>query len=632
MKYIWTPKNTQKTNVKKVAEKYNLNPSVAKIVLNRVSESEIKKYLNPHLKYLYSPYEFADMSRAIKIIQSHIENEKNILIYGDYDVDGITGTSLLVKVLKRLNAEVDWLIPNRVDDGYGLNLEILQNRIDKFDLIITVDCGITSLEETKYLKNKNKRVIITDHHLPGKELPKADAILNPKIDDYKYKELAGAGVAYKLACALTDSNLEDLLDLVAVGTVADIVPLLDENRIIVKNGLKNINNKVLIELIKKVNLNKNEIKPAHISFIIGPRINSVGRLADANKIVKLFVEEKTDEISEWIDIIEEKNNKRKDIEKQIYYEARKKIKKMDLNHTYILILGEKEWHPGVIGIVASRIAEKYHRPVLLISKGENETARGSGRSIGGIDLYKITNEFKNLFENLGGHRQAVGFSIKNSNISELRKKLNKKIKNEVEGYDLIPKIKIDSKINPGDISKKLIKDVNRLKPFGYQNPKPLYELNSVQINEPKIVGGNHLKFSFNNGSGYINAICFNMGEYKDYIIDNIDIIGYLEINNYRNEESLQVNVKDIRNHIKKIANIERKNFVHVYNLIKNNRKMSRKELFEKSSSSKLYIDFIIKVFEELGIIFRLDNMLYMNKNCENVSFEKSKIYNYVVGD
>ena len=627
-------KNKKKSEIKKISKKYNLDQSVASIVLNRIKDTkDLEKYLNPELEYLYSPYEFEDMKKAVDIIQTYIKKSKKIVVYGDYDVDGITGTSVLIKVLKDLNAEIDWIIPNRIDHGYGLNKKLLEDRIDDFDLLITVDCGITAIKEVQYLKKKNKKVIITDHHMPGDELPKADAILNPKLGHYKYKNLAGVGVAYKLCCALADSKLEHLLDIVATGTVADIVPLLDENRIIVKNGLENIHNRVLKEIIKKSGLSLKNIKPANISFVVGPRINSMGRLSDANKLVELFVDQDRKEIKSWVENIEDKNTKRKEIEENIYKEAVKKVNKMDLENTYILILEKKEWHPGVIGIVASRLTEKYHRPVLMISTQDNGVCKGSGRSVDDINLYRITREYEDLFTKLGGHHQAIGFSIREENINKLRDKMNKKIKKDIDKYHLIPKIKIDSKIDNTKISKKLIDDVKKLAPFGYKNPKPLYKLDSVNIDDLRIVGNNHLKFKFYSKDKKIDAIGFNKGDYINYISKNIDLVGYLEIDKYNGRRKLQVKIKDLRNHIKEMANIERKNFVHVYNLIKKHKTISREELFNKSSSSKLYIDFIIKVFEELEIIYRLDNYVFVNENCRpDISFEESKVYNSIVKD
>lgn len=630
MKYLWEQKNYNKQYLKDIKDKYSIELPLLKALLNRVSSlKEFDSYINPDLKKLCSPFEFDDMSKAVDIINKSISNQEKILVFGDYDVDGITGTSILVKELLRLDADVEWFVPNRVNDGYGIDKKFL-DKFNKYNLVITNDCGITASEEVDLMKKNGLKVIITDHHYPKKELPKADAIINPKVGDYPFKDLAGVGVVFKLVSALRGEVPKEYLGLTAIGTVADIVPLIRENRILVKHGLNQINNKIILEFMNKMNIKKESIKPYHISFMIGPRINSVGRLTDANNFIKLLVNEDVKNIKKIIDNIDRTNSKRKDIEEKIYKEADELIHRLNKKNTYFIILYKKNWHPGVIGIVASRLVEKYNRPVLLITKNENNICKGSGRSIKKINLLEILNKYNSYFEKLGGHQHAVGFSIKEENINKLRENINNDIFKNVSLDSFIPSISYDAEIEIDDLSFKFVKNLSKMMPFGYENKQPLFKISNIKIEkEPRIVGGNHIKFYFNKHED-VEAIGFNMKEIRNFLGKKIDILGNIKINEYKGEKKIQIVIKDIRNHIGELKSVKRENFVHVYNLINKNKNISLKELYNKSNDSKIFINIIVKIFEELGFIYKLGNMIYVNdKINKKISLENSKLFNFL---
>jgi single-stranded-DNA-specific exonuclease len=502
-----------------------------------------------------------DMTKAVTRIKKAITNKEKLMIFGDFDADGTTGTTILIKTMELIEGKAEHYFPSRLTEGYGLNKKAIDNAVNNnIKLIITVDCGINANKEVSYAKKKGIDVIITDHHEPPEQLPEAKAIINPKQKEckYPYKELAGVGVAFKLAQSLIREysisfDEFSFLDLVCLGTVADIVPLTGENRIIVKNGLKklmkteNIGLKALIEVS---DIKGKEINPGHISFRLAPRINAAGRLTSADKIMKLFQTKSETEAYTIAKFLDEQNTKRQDIQQKILDEAILKVEKeIDLDKETCIILADESWHRGVIGIVASKIVEKYHRPTILIAI-EKGIGYGSGRSISNFHLFDAVDSCKDLFENYGGHTQAIGIKINKNNIEKLRKEINNYAKKMLSAEDLIPKINLDVKLKLSQVDEELIDEINKLTPFGMGNPKPVFYSTNLSLeDEPRILKEKHIRMELCDGSEIIDAIGFNMAHFYDEIMKNqeqINVVFFPELNEWNGDETMNLVLKDMK--------------------------------------------------------------------------------------
>ena len=555
----WEFYNTDIAKVKELSEKFNISELLASVLINReiIENDEVEIFLNPTRNNFHDPYLMPYMEKAVERIIEAINKREKTIIYGDYDVDGITSITVLSKFLKERGLDVGSYIPNRLDEGYGLNKKAIKQIADEgYKLIITVDCGISGTEEVDFAYSLGMEVIVTDHHEPLEILPKALAVIDCKRKDNKYpfNSLAGVGVAFKLTQAigiklgLDEKEYLKFLDIVCIGTISDIVPLIDENRVIAKLGLK------LIEVTRspgvKALLNAaayKEVNSNTISFGIAPRINACGRMGHERDALDLFLTENIVEANEITQNLNEYNRKRQDIEKKIFDEAISKIEKEKIDEKNVIVIGAEGWHHGVIGIVASKITELYFKPSILVCF-EGEEGKGSGRSIPGFDLHAALCTVSNCLEKYGGHEMAVGLSLKREKFEDFTNAFEK-IAEEAHTEELVSVIKIDKEINLKDISLENVKNLKLLEPYGEANKTPIFIYKNLRIDSIRALSeGKHLKLTLKDGNSIINAIGFNMGRYsEEYLIgDKVDIIGLLEINSFNGTDSVQINMKDIR--------------------------------------------------------------------------------------
>ena len=558
MRAKWEYYEKDEQKIAELQQEHNINKLLATVLSNRGIEN-IEKYLNPNRHDFHNPYDMPDMPKAVERILKAIENKEKIIIYGDYDVDGITSITVLKSFFKDLGIEVGKYIPNRLNEGYGLNKEAI-DKISKqnYNLMITVDCGITGMEEIEYAKTKGIETIVTDHHEQGEEIPNAVAVIDCKRKDnnYPFRELAGVGVAFKLCQAigqkldLDEKTYLKYLDIVALGTISDIVPLVDENRVITKLGMmlfKQTRNYGLVALLNLIGYRK--IDSSAISFGVAPRINACGRMGYAYDALDLLLSSNMQEATEKAKNIAEYNYHRQAYEKKIYEEAIEQIEKNGLQNQNSIVLGGKDWHHGVVGIVASKITDLYYKPTLLICyENEENIGKGSGRSIEGFDLHKALTECKDLLEGFGGHSMAVGLNVKEENLEKLQQKFEK-LAQKANIKELQPVIRIDDVLNIDDITKKDIQSLSELEPVGEANKVPIFAFKNLKIDSIRaLTEGKHLKLTLKNENNtYINAIGFNLGHYTDEFVigDKIDVAGYLEINSFNGVDSLQINIKDL---------------------------------------------------------------------------------------
>ena len=561
MKYKWIIRETDSKKIEEVSQKHNLSPLISKILINKGIE-DIGEFLNPTLKKLHDPFLMKDMDKAVERIKTAVEKNEKILIFGDYDVDGTTSTSILVLVLQELGLNPEFYIPNRENEGYGLSITGINMAIrKKIHVILTCDCGINAIDEVEYAKANNIDVVITDHHEQSEFLPNAVAILDPKRKDcdYPFKELCGAGVAFKFLQALItkfdfhEENLFKHLDLVAIGTAADIVPLVDENRILTSAGLKRMskNRKPGIQALLKVsNFSENQnIRVSNIVFGAAPRINAAGRLDEASQAVKLLISENPNEAGMIAQNLDKINLDRRNIERKTVDAALLELKYThNLDEEKIIILHKDEWHSGVIGIVASKLKELYNRPVIMISIDKG-IGRGSGRSIHSFDLHKALKECSGYLENFGGHVMAAGLTIKEENIDGFIKQMKQVANEKITDEMLLPVLEIDSEVSFLDINQNNISWLNRMAPFGPGNMRPKLIARNITVSGmPRIIGENHVKFRACQNKIVISAIGWKMGVFYELLISNrpLDIAFVIEENEYRGLREIQLNIKEIR--------------------------------------------------------------------------------------
>ena len=558
MKKKWEYAASDKELTEKIAGKFGISTLVAGILVSRgiVEDKQIQKFLNPTRNDFYDPYLLEDMEVAVNKIIEVIENRGRILIYGDYDVDGITSIAVLKKFLDERGLNVDYHIPNRLNEGYGLKKETLEEIAkNNYDLMITVDCGISALEEVEYANSMGIKTIITDHHETLDEIPNAIAVVNPKRKDNKYpfRGLAGVGVVFKLIQAISMKlNLDEkeylkYLDLVCVGTISDIVPLVDENRVIAKLGLK------LVEVTKNVGLREllnvsryRKIDSITVSFGVAPRINACGRMGHAEEALKLFLTQNLVEAKEITRKLEEYNQERQNIEKRMFTEAKEQLDQEEEAQKGSIVLASENWHHGVIGIVASKLTEIYYKPTILLCI-EGDIAKGSGRSIIGFDLHNALCETSQFLEKYGGHEMAVGLTLKSENIDKFKADFEKLVSDN-HVADIVPIIHIDGQLTSKEIKKEIAREIQMLEPFGEANKMPLILFKNLRIDAIRALSdGKHLKLALKNENQWLDAIGFNLGELaNEYQIgDKVDVVGVLEINEFNNTETVQINMKDI---------------------------------------------------------------------------------------
>lgn len=562
----WTLKNpAEKSSVLALADSLNISTVLAELLIQRgiTNFFEAKKYFRPDIEAVHDPYLMSDMEKAANRVIDAITSNERICVYGDYDVDGTCSSSLMYLFLKELGANVFVFIPNRLTEGYGLSYAgIDQVKDDKTDLIISVDCGITAVDEVDYANTFGIETIICDHHQPKEELPKAYAILDPLKPgcDYPFKYLSGAGVAFKLARAVADrfgkkEMVFKYLDLVALAGAADIVPLTDENRILVREGIDRINKNPrpgIKALIKSARMEPGNLSAGQIVFTIAPRINAVGRLGDANRAVDLFNAETYEDAERLAKVLESENLERRKIDEVTFshaLELTKEIEKFD--EMLGIVLHHDSWHPGVVGIVASRLVEKYYRPAIMLTTIDG-VAKGSARSIPGFNIYEALEECGDLIIQFGGHKAAAGLEIEVSKIDEFRTKFNQVLKRNLKEDDIIPEVKIDAKISLCDITPKFVRVLDQFAPFGPGNMRPVFMAEDVKVvASPRIVGTNHFVSTFcQNGDNKVyDAIGFNLGKFVyevDKDKDLVDIAFTIEKIVKDGRTYPQIRVKDIR--------------------------------------------------------------------------------------
>ena len=555
----WQIYEVDEEKVEKLSQKYNLNKLLSTILVNRniVNEEDIRLFLKPTRNDFHNPFLITDMEIAIKRIIEAIDKKERVTIYGDYDVDGITSITVLKSFLKDRGLEVSQYIPNRLNEGYGLN----RNAIEKIhkngcDLMITVDCGISAIDEINYANELGIETIVTDHHEPGSELPEALAVIDNKRKDstYPFRELAGVGVVFKLIQALgiklglKEEEYLKYLDIVCIGTISDIVPLVDENRVIAKLGLLLIRQTKNIGLRSIINASGyKKIDSNSISFGIAPRINACGRMGKAEDALKLFLSENLNEVSSLTAKLNEYNRLRQDTEKKIFDSAVKEIEEDNLDKNATIIVGGHNWHHGVIGIVSSKITEMYFKPSILLSFEEDGIGTGSGRSIPGFDLHEALNKCTDTIEKFGGHSMAIGITIKKEKFEDFKKEFEEVARNS-KIDEIVPIINIDAKIDFSTINKEMVDSLKELEPFGEGNKMPVFAFKNLKIDSIRaLTEGKHLKLTLKEGNTVVNAIGFNMGKFaEEYRIgDKVDVVGVLEINTFNGVDTLQINMKDI---------------------------------------------------------------------------------------
>jgi single-stranded-DNA-specific exonuclease len=566
MEYKWVQDcDYDQKIVDEIARELAVPPIMARILLNRQIDSFEKAhtFFRPDLENLHDPFLMKDMDKAVERLHRALLNGENILVYGDYDVDGVCSASLLYLVLSRMvGPKVSYYIPDRITEGYGLSDKSIKEASENgVNLIITVDCGVTAIEEIQLAKDLGMDTVVCDHHQPAEQLPAADAILDPKLPDsnYPFEELAGVGVAFKLLqglykkLELPEAELDEFLDLVAIGSCADIVPLIDENRILVRHGLDKINYNPrygVRALLESSGLSNREVTAGLIVFVLAPRINAVGRLGDARRAVQLFNSQTLQQARTFARELEKENRARRDIDEITFKEALSIVEtKLNPDEDKAFVLYKEDWHPGVIGIVASRIVEKFYRPTIMITVMDG-IGKGSARSIANFNIYQAIKECSHLLSGFGGHKYAAGLTIKQEMIPEFVKCFKKAAEIDIQSEDLIPNIRIDGEIELPQFTPRFIRLLKLLGPFGPMNMRPVFMSRNLKImGYPSIVGQNHLKLKLEQEGSVFDAIGFNMGDCLAKIEKNdgiVDCVYAVEENRWNGKTQIQLRLKDIR--------------------------------------------------------------------------------------
>lgn len=563
MNFRWNyqpPTSELKEEAEALSKKIGISPILCKLLIQRgiKSEAEVQQFFNPQLKELLDPLLMEDMDKAVERINSAIENNERILVYGDYDADGTTAVALVYNFLRRRYTNLDYYIPDRYNEGYGVSYQGVDYASETgVKLVIVLDCGIKAIQEIRYAKEKGIDFIVCDHHVPDDELPPAVAILNAKREDstYPFKHLSGCGVGFKLMHAFALSNeipfteLIPSLDLVAISTASDIVPIMGENRVLTYYGLQQLNSNPSIGLraiIQVCKLSDKVLTINDIVFKIGPRLNAAGRMSSGKKAVDLLVEQDYSRALELAAKIDQENDDRKKDDKEMTEEANEIVKALEQEgqHQNAIILYNENWKRGVIGIVASRLTEIFYRPAIVLTK-TGKLATGSARSVSGFDVYKAIESCKDLLENFGGHTYAAGLSLKIENVPEFKRRLEEYVTNHIEPDQIEAAIDIDAEIDFKDITPKFFRDLKKFQPFGPDNQKPVFCTHNVyDYGTSKVVGRGqeHIKLELiDSKSGHpLNGIAFGQSKHLNYIKTkrSFNICYYIEENNFRRGDVL----------------------------------------------------------------------------------------------
>ncbi len=562
MEKIWKVKQPNPKLQREIGQALNISEILAQVLINRgvSSAKEAQDFLDCDFANLHDPFLLKEMKKAVQRIKKAITRDEKIMVWGDYDIDGITSVALLIFVLKEMGARVSHYLPNRLEEGYGLNRKGAREAGEKgIGLLITVDCGISAHREITYLKNLGIDTIVTDHHQPKEDkLPQsACAIINPLQKDcpYPYKHLSGVGLAAKLAAALTNNQkdiLDKHLDIVALGTVGDVVPITGENRVLVKHGLASLTQtkKLGLRALMEVSgLANREINAGHIGYILGPRINASGRLGSPEDSLRLLLAETEEQAQNLAQKLNRGNRLRQRIENQTLQEAIAQVEsRINFKEHNIIVLGAPHWHQGVIGIVASRLVERYFRPTIMMSV-EDEFGRGSGRSIGNFHLLEAVTRCKDLLEEYGGHRRACGIRLKRDKFAKFFQTINRVAGEMLMPEDLIPTLDIDVQLPLSNLNVDLIDSLEALAPFGTDNPQPIICSSKLKVrSKPGVVAGNHIKFWVTDGRLTCEAIGYNKVGIFPGLQEGqlIDLAYSPSINNWQGNLSIQLKIEDLK--------------------------------------------------------------------------------------
>jgi single-stranded-DNA-specific exonuclease len=551
-------------HAEKLVAELNVSEPIAQLLLQRgiTTFEKAKSFFRPSLLELHNPFLMKDMDKAIERLTRAVANNERIMVYGDYDVDGTTAVALVYSFLKKFHANTDYYIPDRYTEGYGISFRGVDYAEETgVSLIIALDCGIKSLDKVNYANEKEIDFIICDHHLPGEELPKAAAVLDPKRTDctYPYKELSGCGIGFKLIQAYASKaeipfeELHEYLDLTAISIASDIVHITGENRILSYHGIERINKSPRpgIKSLLELNNVKQKMNVTNLVFIIGPRINAAGRISSGRKAVEMLISDSPELAKQTGILINQDNEDRKGIDKMITAEALEFIRSnKELHERKTTVLFNQNWHKGVVGIVASRLTENYYRPTILLAES-NGMATGSARSVKDFDVYRAIEMCSDLIEQFGGHKYAAGLTIKKENIEAFSQRFEEVVASLITPEQLIPPVEIDLEISLSALTKKFFRIMQQMAPFGPENMNPVFVSRNVKFNTPRLLKEEHLKLELyepENPHIIMSAIGFNMKDFYEPLLSAsaIDICYTVEENNFNGKEELQLKIKDIK--------------------------------------------------------------------------------------
>ena len=551
--------------VSRLKTEFKTSEIIARVMANRnISSLESsREFFSPTLQQFHDPFLMCDTEKAARIVNKHLSVGNRIMIFGDYDVDGTTATSMLYLALSSLGGDVVTYIPHREMEGYGLSkpgIDLANSRGVK--LLITCDCGINAFEQVNYTRSLGLDIIITDHHTPEPQLPLANAIMNPHRSEcnYPFAGLCGGGVALKLIAAIIKLNngspdsVNKYLDLITLGTAADMVPILDENRVIVYYGLQMLQNSQrpgLQALLKKTNLHNGSISVGQIVFWLAPRINAAGRMGDANRSVELLTTNDRERAAILATELDEENQRRQLIQQQVVDEALRMVNaQIDLTTNKSIVLAAQGWHPGVVGIVASRIKEEFNRPAVIISIDKNGMGKGSARSIKDFDLYEAISTTSQYLVDYGGHPMAAGLTVTQENLDQFKSAFTSYANERIQPEHLIPSVTVDGEIKLVDINQRFMEFLEKLGPYGPGNMRPKFIARNLSIaGHPKVIGnGDHIRFRVRQGRTMYDAIGFNLASHYEKLITGlpIDLAFVVEINEWQGQKFIQLNVRDIK--------------------------------------------------------------------------------------
>ena len=560
----WSLLNPDQNTVSSVKKAFRTSEVIARVLANRkiLNPNLARPFFTPNLDMLHNPYLMQDMDKAVERVLTNINSGKPIMVFGDYDVDGTTGAAALYLAFQKFGADVTYYIPDREKEGYGLSYHGIEVAKDiGIDLIITCDCGINAFVQVDFANEQNIDIIITDHHSTDTELPKAHAILNPKSEDceYPFKGLCGGGVAFKLITAIGNelniplTDYEEIIPLITLGTAADVVPIKDENRVIVHHGLNILENlekpglKTLLELAGL----KGHISVEQLVFSIAPRINAAGRIGDANRAVELLVTDDQDKARLLAKELDNENKRRQIIQQAVVDEALLKVNaEADLKNENALVLANAGWHPGVVGIVASKIKEEFNRPTIIIAL-ENGSGKGSARSVAGFDLYEALTACKTHLDDYGGHPMAAGLTLSNKKLEDFKKAFINFANERLTEENLQATLMLDSEIALQDITPRFMEFLDKLSPYGPGNMRPKFAIRNAEIaGAPKVIGktGEHIRFKIRQGLKSYPAVGFGLSNKYEMLITGqpVDIACVVETNEWQGNTSIQMNVRDIK--------------------------------------------------------------------------------------